>query len=115
MDAAELAFAGAARQAEPIRAREASARELVQLDLDRIARLDTQLDAYHAVFAERALANAARADPRAEAGETLPLLGAPIAIKHDCDVAGDITASSAADGPTPAESELVCRLRPPAP
>jgi amidase len=59
------------------------------------------------VFAERALADAARADT----GETLPPLGVPIAIKDDCDVAGDITVSSAADGPAPAESELVRRLR----
>ena len=113
MDAAELAFAGAARQAELIRAREVSARELVQLYLDRIERLDPQLNAYRAVFAERALAEAAQADARAEAGETRPLLGVPIAIKDDCDVAGDITAfgSSAADGPAPADAELVRRLR----
>ena len=113
MDAAELAFAGAARQAELIRAREVSARELVQLYLDRIERLDPQLNAYRAVFAERALAEAAQADARAKAGETRPLLGVPIAIKDDCDVAGDITAfgSSAADGPAPADAELVRRLR----
>jgi amidase len=113
MDAAELVFAGAARQAELIRAREVSARELVQLYLDRIERLDPQLNAYRAVFAERALAEAAQADARAEAGETRPLLGVPIAIKDDCDVAGDITAfgSSAAGGPAPADAELVRRLR----
>ena len=98
MDAAELAFAGAARQAELIRAREVSARELVQLYLDRIERLDPQLNAYRAVFAERALADASQADGRAKAGETRSLLGVPIAIKDDCDVAGDITAFGAALG-----------------
>jgi amidase len=92
MDAAELAFAGAALQAELIRAREVSARELVQLDLDRIERLDPQPNAYRAVFAERALAEASQADGRAKAGETRPLLGVPIATNDDCDVAGDITA-----------------------
>jgi amidase len=113
MDAAELAFAGAARQAELIRAREVSARELVELYLDRIARLDPQLNSYRAVFAEHARAEAAQADARANAGETRPLLGVPIAIKDDCDVAGDITAfgSSAYDGPAPADAELVRRLR----
>jgi Asp-tRNA(Asn)/Glu-tRNA(Gln) amidotransferase A subunit family amidase len=40
MDAVDLAFAGAVRQAEMIRSREISARELTELYLDRIARLD---------------------------------------------------------------------------
>ena len=63
MDAAELAFAGAARQAELIRAREVSARELVQLYLDRIERLDPQLNAYRVVFAERARGGRLRPTP----------------------------------------------------
>ena len=92
MDAAELAFAGAARQAALIRSREISARELVQTYLERIGRLDPELNACRAVFADQALAEADQADARAEAGETRPLLGVPIAVKDDCDVAGDITA-----------------------
>jgi amidase len=68
------------------------AAELVQLYLDRIERLAPQLNAYRAVFAERALAEASQADGRTKAGETRSLLGVPIAIKDDCDVAGDITA-----------------------
>ena len=113
MDAADLAFAGAARQVELIRSREVSARELTQVYIDRIARIDPQLNAYRVVFAERALAEADQADARAKAGDTRPLLGAPIAIKDDCDVAGEITAfgSSANDGPAPADAELVRRLR----
>jgi amidase len=113
MDAADLAFAGAARHAELIRAREVSARELVQLYLDRIERLDPQLNAYRVVFAERALAEAGQADARAKAGDTRPLLGVPIAIKDDCDVAGEVTAfgSSAHGGPPAADAEIVRRLR----
>jgi amidase len=43
--------------------------------------------------AEPAFAGAARqADARAKAGERRPLVGAPIAVKDDCDVAGDTTA-----------------------
>jgi amidase len=113
MDAADLAFAGAARHAELIRAREVSARELLQLYLDRIDRLDPQLNAYRTVRAERAQIEADQADARAKAGDTRPLLGVPIAIKDDCDVAGEITAfgSSAHDGEVDADAEIVRRLR----
>ena len=46
MDATDLAFAGVARQAELIVAGEVSSRELVDLYLERIARLDPQLNAF---------------------------------------------------------------------
>ena len=113
MDAVDLAFAGAVRQAEMIRSREISARELTELYLDRIARLDPQLNAYRVVFAERALAEAGQADGRARAGDTRPLLGVPFAIKDDLDVAGEVTAwgSDAHDGPVAADAEVVRRLR----
>ncbi|MGH2949980.1 MAG: amidase [Solirubrobacteraceae bacterium] len=113
MDATDLAFAGAARQAELIRDREVSSRELVELYLDRIQRLDPQLNAYRVTFAERALAEAGQADGRAGAGDTRPLLGVPIAIKDDCDVAGEATTfgTDAHDGPVPADAEVVRRLR----
>jgi amidase len=113
MDATDLAFAGAVRQAELIRRRELSARELVQLYLDRIGRLDPYLNAYRVVFAERALGEAEQADARAAAGDDRPLLGVPVAIKDDCDVAGEVTAfgSDAHDGPVRADAELVRRLR----
>jgi amidase len=113
MDAADLAFAGAARQAGLVRSREVSARELTELYLERIGRLDPRLNAYRVVFAERALAEADQADARARAGDTRPLLGVPIAVKDDCDVAGEVTAlgSSAANGPASADAEVVRRLR----
>ena len=69
MDAEELAFAGAARQAELIRAGEVSSRELVELYLERIERLDPKLNAFTEVLAERALAEADAADARRGAGE----------------------------------------------
>ena len=50
-EAAELAFAGAARQADMLRAGEVSPRELVELYLDRIERLDPQLNAFRVVMA----------------------------------------------------------------
>jgi amidase len=112
MDAVDLAFAGAVRQAAMIRGREISARELTELYLERIARLDPQLNAYRVVLAERALAEADQADGRAKAGDTRPLLGVPFAIKDDLDVAGEPTAfgSDAHGGPVAADAELVRRL-----
>jgi amidase len=113
MDAVDLAFAGAVRQAAMIRGREVSARELTELYLERIERLDPRLNAYRVVFAERALAEADQADGRAKAGDTRPLLGVPVAIKDDMDVAGEVTAfgSDAHDGPVAADAEVVRRLR----
>jgi amidase len=113
MDASDLAFAGAAEQARLIAAGELSSRELVQTYLDRIARLDPQLNAWRVVFAERALAEADQADARRAAGNERPLLGVPIAIKDDIDVAGEATAwgTSAHAGPVGQDAELVTKLR----
>src|ERR1700693_2265097 len=48
-----------------------------------------------------------------DAGERLPLLGVPIAIKDDVDVAGELTAwGSAAHGPAKLrDAEVIQRLR----
>ena len=73
-----------------VRAGEVSPTELVRLHLDRIARLDPQLNAFRKVFAERALLEAEQAEARLKAGEERPLLGVPIAIKDDVDVAGEV-------------------------
>ncbi|HSI81743.1 MAG TPA: amidase family protein, partial [Solirubrobacterales bacterium] len=80
MDTAELAYAGIARQAELVRAGEVSSRELVELCLGRIARLDPQLNAFRVVWGERALADGAAADRRRANGDSAALLGVPIAI-----------------------------------
>ena len=86
----DLAFAGAARQAEMVRAGEVSPTELVQLCLERIDRLDPQLNAFRKVFAEKAMLEAEQAEARLKAGDERPLLGVPIAIKDEIDVAGEI-------------------------
>lgn len=113
MDATDLAYAGAAEQARMVRESEVTAREVVEATLARIARVDPTLNAYRVVFAERALAEADQADARAGAGQERPLLGVPVAIKDDADVAGEPTCwgGSAHAGPRPVDSDVVARLR----
>ena len=77
MDAAELAFAGPLRQAELIRDGEISPRELVQVYLDRIERIEPELNAFRVVLAERALTEAKQA-ARRKASQDRPLLGVPV-------------------------------------
>jgi amidase len=109
----EVAFAGAARQAEMVRAGEVSPTELVRLCLDRIARLDPQLNAFRVVMAEQALLEAQQAEARLESGEERPLLGVPIAIKDEIDVIGQVNThgTDAFSEPAKADSEVVRRLR----
>ncbi|MFI5027435.1 MAG: amidase [Solirubrobacterales bacterium] len=109
----EVAFAGAARQAEMVRAGEVSPSDLVRLSLARIERLDPELNAFRKVFAEKALLEAEQAEARLKAGEERPLLGVPIAIKDEVDVIGEVS-THGTDGfsePAKADSEMVRRLR----
>jgi amidase len=82
------------------------------------------LNAFRVVFAERALLEADQADARRGAGDARrsqdgerlaqrPLLGVPIAVKDDIDVAGEVTAfgTNAHGGPARADAEVVRRLR----
>ena len=113
MDHTELAFAGAARQAEMVRTGEISARELVEIYLKRIERLEPEVNAFRRVMAERALADAQQADARRGAGDERPLLGVPIALKDTEDVAGEPTGwgTTAHGGPAGHDNHLVSRLR----
>ena len=113
MDREDLAFAGVARQAELVRAGEVSSVELVELYLERIQRLEPELNAFRVVMADRALADARQADCRRGAGEERPLLGVPIAVKDTEDVAGEPTAWGTAIRGAPAarDNDLVARLR----
>ena len=61
--------------------RQVSSVELTQHFLDRIARLNPQLNALITLTAERALGEAAVADRRRSAGENSPLLGIPLIHK----------------------------------
>lgn len=113
LDPTDLAFAGVARQAELVRAGEVSARELVELYLARIERIDPEINAFRVVLAERALGEADQADSRRAAGDERPLLGVPLAVKDDQDVAGELTArgTDAYGAPAREDSEIIARLR----
>src|SRR5919201_306843 len=113
MERDELAFADVARQAELVRAGEVSSRELVELFLGRIERLDPELNAFRRVMGERALVDAQQADARRGAGDERPLLGVPIAVKDVEDVTGEVTrfGTDAFTRPAAQDSELVRRLR----
>jgi amidase len=103
----ELAFAGPAALAARVREKQVSPRELVELYLRRIEALDPRLNAFRAVLAEQALAEAdqARGDG--------PLAGVPIAVKDDLAVTGQVaTKGSRTSGPPArADSEPLRRLR----
>lgn len=114
MDSSDLAYAGLARQADLVAAGEVSARELVDVCLSRIEALDPTVNAYRVVFAERARMEADQADARRRAGAAeRPLLGVPVAIKDDVDVAGEVTAfgTDAHGPPVTSDAEVVRRLR----
>ena len=109
----DLAFVGAARQAEMVRAGEVTPTELVRMYLERIERLDPQLNSFRKVYAERALLEAEQAEARLKAGEERPLLGVPIGIKDETEIAGEVM-TRGTDGfsePSKADSEMVRRLR----
>ena len=76
-------------QAEAVRRREISARELLDLHLERIAALNPQLTAIVSLDEERARAGAAAADDHLARGWPVgPLHGLPFAVKDTHDVAG---------------------------
>ena len=64
---------------------------LLELYLQRIEKLDSELRSYRVVRYDAAREEAEIAQQRLDAGERRPLLGVPIAIKDDVDVAGEVT------------------------
>jgi amidase len=92
-DGPELAFAGLAQQAALLRTGKVSSRELVGLSLERIEASQPRLNAFRVICAEAALAAADQADARlrGDGGANAPLLGVPVAIKDDVDLAGHTT------------------------
>lgn len=113
VDPRDLAYTGAAEQARLLAAGVVTAPALLEVYLERIDRLDRELRSYRVVLVESARREAAAAQDRLDAGERLPLLGVPVAIKDDTDVAGEVTTyGSSAHGPAcSADAETVRLLR----
>lgn len=114
MDGTELAYAGIARQAELLRAREVSSIELVELYLERIERVNPALNAFTDLLATGAREAAADADARIARGERAPLLGVPVALKDEVDAEGMVAqhgTAGAYEGPAGADAEQWRRLR----
>ncbi|WP_078058594.1 amidase [Mycolicibacter icosiumassiliensis] len=87
--------------------------DLVRRALHAIDASQSTLNAFRVVFTESALVSAAEADRRRAAGHRAPLLGIPIAIKDDTDIAGVATSFGTSGYVEPAghDAEVVRRLR----
>jgi AtzE family amidohydrolase len=111
----ELATLSALDAAAKVRAGEASAQEIVEATLARIAALNPKLGAFTDVTAQRALAKAAALDAAKARGETLgPLAGATFAVKNLFDVEGLPTRAGSKinreRAPATADSPLISNL-----
>lgn len=105
--------AGLAESARALADGETTSRALVEQALARIEATQPTLNAFRIVRAEAALAEADAADGQLAAGVRKPLLGVPVAVKDDMDVAGEPTAFGC-DGefpPVAEDGEAVRRLR----
>ncbi|MGB3284279.1 amidase family protein, partial [Mycolicibacter algericus] len=87
--------------------------DLVRRSLHAIDASQSTLNAFRVVFTESALRSATEADRRRAAGDRAPLLGVPIAVKDDTDVAGVPTSFGTSGYVEPAghDAEVVRRLK----
>ena len=87
-------YAGARRMRDAVRAKEISARELLDLHLERIDATNPRVNAIVSADPERARAEAALADERLARGEEVgPLHGLPFAVKDTHEVGGWLSTS----------------------
>src|SRR5262249_57839268 len=108
----ELAFASLREHCRLLRDRSPSARELVESCLRRIESIDGLLGAFQAVDADGALRQADSAQAALTgADDTRPLLGVPVAVKADFDIAGQVTTHGSVANRRPArQSAAAVRL-----
>ncbi|MFG2944513.1 amidase [Streptomyces adustus] len=105
--------AGLAATARALACGEVTSQALVEDALARIEATRSTLNAFRIVRTEAALAEAAAADEELAAGVRRPLLGVPVAVKDDMDVAGEPTAFGCPGEfpPVAEDGEAVRRLR----
>ncbi len=108
-----VAFAGLRGQAELLAQGELSSHELTSLALQRIEATQSSLNAFRCIRREAALREARSADGRLKDGERGALLGVPVAIKDDLDLAGETTAFGCPGSfqPKVEDAEAVRRLK----
>lgn len=113
MDLDELLWSGADAQAAALRDGTVSAPDLLEAVLARLDAVNPTVNAFRVVYTDKAREQAAEAGRRLDAGERTPLLGVPVAVKDDLDVAGDVTAMGGRPQFPPAEEDAptVARLR----
>ncbi|MGN6816983.1 MAG: amidase family protein, partial [Solirubrobacterales bacterium] len=94
-------------------ARELGAIELVESTLHAIEASQPSLNAFRRLCPDAALYEARVAERRLRSGQRLPLLGVPIAIKDDMDLAGEPTAFGCAGNFEPCREDggVARRLR----
>ena len=110
-----LTYRSAVEMARMIRDKKISPVELVQAHLDRIERLNPQLNAFVSVDSARALEAARKAEAAVLQGATVgPLHGVPVTIKSSIDVAGlrcETGSKLRAGHIAEADAPLVARLK----
>ena len=98
---------------EEVRSGRRTAVDAVTDSLARIREYDDDVAAFQVVRRERALAEAADVDARADRS-TLPLAGVPVAIKDNVPVAGEpmrVGSAATDDAPQPGDHPVVARIR----
>lgn len=105
--------AGLVESARALADGEVTSRALVEQALARIDATQGSVNAFRIVRTEEALAEAEAADKELAAGTRKPLLGVPVAVKDDMDVAGEPTAFGCRGEfpPVAEDGEAVRRLR----
>ncbi len=109
----DITSLGAARQSELLAAGEITSHDLTAATLAAIHAEQPRLNAAVVVLDQEAMAAADEADRRRAAGEAGPLLGVPIAVKDDVDIAGHVTGwgSNAPTTPAATDADLVAAIR----
>ena len=109
----ELAFAGPLELARLVREREIRVRELVEIFLARIERLDPRLNAFRETLQDLALTTASQIDRGGTIEGVGPLAGVPIALKDDMPLGGHVHTRGSRSPAQPAgsDAEPLRRLR----
>lgn len=113
MEPSDFVSAGPTRQSELLSSGELTSRRLVEATLAAIERENPVINATVRVYAEAALAAADESDLLRAGGDSRPLLGIPIVVKDDLDLAGSVTGrgSNAMEFIATKDSDLIAAIR----